>query len=70
LKAARENNSITMTADFSSDNTKTRRQNDDTVKALKEKKNLSGQTWWHTPISPALRRLRQEDYESEASLDA
>jgi hypothetical protein len=23
--------------------------------------------WWHTPVIPALRRLRQEDHEFEAS---
>jgi hypothetical protein len=26
------------------------------------------QTWWHTRIIPALRRLRQEDHEFETSL--
>jgi hypothetical protein len=25
--------------------------------------------WWCTPVIPALRRLRQEDHEFEASLD-
>jgi hypothetical protein len=25
--------------------------------------------WWHTPVIPALRRLRWEDHEFEASLD-
>jgi hypothetical protein len=27
-----------------------------------------GQMWWCTPVIPALRRLRQEDQEFEASL--
>jgi hypothetical protein len=26
--------------------------------------------WWCTPIFPALRRLRQEDYEFKANLDS
>jgi hypothetical protein len=25
--------------------------------------------WWYTPVIPALRKLRQEDCEFEASLD-
>jgi hypothetical protein len=29
----------------------------------------SSQAWWFTPVIPALRRLRQEDHEFEASLD-
>jgi hypothetical protein len=27
------------------------------------------QVWWHTPIIPALGRLRQKDYKFKASLD-
>jgi hypothetical protein len=28
----------------------------------------SSQAWWYTPVIPALRKLRQEDHEFEASL--
>jgi hypothetical protein len=28
----------------------------------------TGALWWYMPIVPALRRLRQEDHEFEASL--
>jgi hypothetical protein len=26
------------------------------------------QMWWYTPVIPALRRMRQEDYQLKASL--
>ena len=42
--------SIRKTADFSSENIKTRRQWDGILKALK----LSGQAWWFTPVTPTL----------------
>jgi hypothetical protein len=29
---------------------------------------LYHQAWWHAPVIPALRRLRQEDHKFEASL--
>jgi hypothetical protein len=31
--------------------------------------NASCWAWWYIPVIPALRRLRQEDYEYEASLN-
>jgi hypothetical protein len=31
-------------------------------------KKLINQAWWHTPVIPALRRLRQKDHKFEASL--
>jgi hypothetical protein len=35
----------------------------------KQKNNKISQVWWCTPVIPALRRLRQEDGEFQASLD-
>jgi hypothetical protein len=31
-------------------------------------KGLKSQTWWHTPVIPALSSLRQEDLKFKASL--
>jgi hypothetical protein len=30
------------------------------------KKRISSEVWWNTPVVPALGRLRQEDHEFEA----
>lgn len=34
---------------------------------LKKKTTIPSREWWHTPITPALRRLRQEDQKMETS---
>jgi hypothetical protein len=31
-------------------------------------KKLESQAWWHTPVIPALRRLREEEHEFEVRL--
>jgi hypothetical protein len=35
---------------------------------INQPKSRMGLEWWHIPVIPALRRLRQEDGEFEASL--
>jgi hypothetical protein len=53
-------------------NSKTERKNrineESECKWVNQKRSMSSQAWWHTPVILALRKLKEDDCEFETSL--